>query len=135
MNKIDCAKNETFSVISCFEVEEDLRHAENTFEWLLKIKPDAGQALQISALAHDIERAIIERKVRRSDFDDYDEFKKVHAKNSSKILREILSESQISETIIDETCRLVTLQKKAGPREISMTRTPSLINTKTSRAP
>jgi len=60
--------------------------------------------LQISALAHDIERAIIERKVRRSDFDDYDEFKKVHAKKSSKILREILSESQISETIIDETC-------------------------------
>jgi len=41
MNKIDCAKNEKKSVISCFEVEEDLRHAENNLEWLLKIKPDA----------------------------------------------------------------------------------------------
>jgi len=114
MNKIERAKKEILSVIAGSEVEEDLRHAQNTLEWLLKIKPDADHALQISALGHDIERAITERKVRRSDFDDYDEFKKVHAKNSSKILREILNRSQISENIIDETCRLVTVHEVGG---------------------
>ena len=55
MNKIDCAKKKILSVISGSEVEEDLRHAENTLEWLLKIKPDADQALQISALGHDFD--------------------------------------------------------------------------------
>ncbi len=35
---------------------EDPRHAENTLDWLLKLKPDADEALQIAALGHDIER-------------------------------------------------------------------------------
>jgi hypothetical protein len=43
MNNIDCAKKKILSVISGSEVEEDLRHAKNTLEWLLKIQPDADQ--------------------------------------------------------------------------------------------
>lgn len=54
---------------------EDPEHAQNTLEWLLKLKPDADEALQIAALGHDIERAFEDTKVRRDDYRDFDTFK------------------------------------------------------------
>jgi hypothetical protein len=74
-------------------VPEDRRHAENTLDWLLMLKPDADEALQIAALGHDIERALEARKVKRADFPDYDRFKAAHARNSAEILRGISVES------------------------------------------
>ncbi|SVD31636.1 uncharacterized protein METZ01_LOCUS384490, partial [marine metagenome] len=44
-------------VIARSKVPEDPVHAENVLEWVLKLKPDAGEALQLAALAHDIDRA------------------------------------------------------------------------------
>ena len=55
-------------IIKKSQVPEDPIHSKNTLEWLLKLKPDADDALKIAALGHDIERAIAERKVRREDF-------------------------------------------------------------------
>ena len=49
MNHIDRLKNEIRSIISGSEVPEDPVHAQNTLEWLLKLKPDADDALKIAA--------------------------------------------------------------------------------------
>jgi hypothetical protein len=95
-------------------VPEDPRHAENVLEWLLKLDPKAGHALQIAALAHDIDRAVEARKVRRSDYTDYDTFKTAHARNGAKILRAILDECGVAESTADEACRLVTLHEVGG---------------------
>ena len=54
---------------------KDPIHAENTLKWVLYLKLDANDALQIAALAHDIDRANESRKTLRSDFSDYDAFK------------------------------------------------------------
>ncbi|MBL1276993.1 MAG: hypothetical protein COB30_012985 [Ectothiorhodospiraceae bacterium] len=54
---------------------EDSRHADNTLKWLSHLQPGAGEALQLAALAHDIDRAIEETTVKRADFDDYNAFK------------------------------------------------------------
>ncbi len=70
MDNVDCAKQKIRAVIAGSRVPEDPRHADNTLEWLLRLEPDAGDALQLAALAHDIDRAIEETKVKRSDFDD-----------------------------------------------------------------
>jgi hypothetical protein len=70
--------------------------------------------MQIAALAHDIDRAVEARKVRRFDFDDYDVFKAAHAQNGAKILREILDDCQVAKDITDEACRLVTLHEIGG---------------------
>ncbi len=43
----------------------------------------AGQALQLAALAHDIDRANDVRKIKRVDFNDYDAFKSAHARNGA----------------------------------------------------
>ena len=85
------------SVIAQSSVAEDPIHSKNTLQWLLRLKPDADEGLQIAALGHDIERAIEERKVKRRDFEDYDAFKQEHAKNSASILRDLMLENGIGD--------------------------------------
>ena len=114
MDSIDCAKQKIREIIAGSRVPEDPIHAENTLEWLLKLDPAADQALQIAMLAHDIERAVETRKVRRADFTDYDAFKAAHARNGAAILRAILDNCGVSKSVADEACRLVTLHEVGG---------------------
>ena len=114
MDSITCAKQKIRAIISKSRVPEDPIHAENVLEWILKLKPDADEALQIAALAHDIDRADERRKIQRSDFNDYDRFKAAHANNSAKILKKILDECQVKQLIIVEARRLVELHEIGG---------------------
>jgi len=114
MNSIECAKQKIRAIIAGSNVPEDPTHAENTLEWLLKLNPEPDQTLQIAALAHDIDRAVENQKVRRSDYDDYDAFKAAHARNGARILREIMEECGVSNSITEEACRLVTLHEVGG---------------------
>jgi len=114
MNNIDCAKQKIRAVIAGSRVPEDPRHADNTVEWLLRLDPDADQALQLAALAHDIDRADDVRKIKRADFDDYDAFKSAHARNGAEILRPILIACGVAGNIVDEACRLVLVHEVGG---------------------
>ena len=114
INNIACAKQKIRTIISKSGVPEDQIHAENVLEWILKLKPDANEALQISALAHDIDRADERKKINRSDFNDYNQFKAAHANNSAKILKDILHKCQVEQTIVDEACRLVEQHEIGG---------------------
>ncbi len=114
MNNIDCAKQKIRAVIAGSRVPEDPRHADNTLEWLLHLEPDAGEALQLAALAHDIDRAIEKVKVRRADFDDYDAFKAAHARHGAELLRPILTACGVARDIVDEACCLVEVHEVGG---------------------
>ncbi len=114
IDSISCAKQKIRAIISKSSVPEDPIHAENVLEWLLKLKPDVDEALQIAALSHDIDRADERRKIQRSDFNDYDQFKAAHANNSAKILKKILHECQVEQPIIDEACWLVKRHEIGG---------------------
>ncbi|GMQ83607.1 MAG: hypothetical protein BMS9Abin06_0342 [Gammaproteobacteria bacterium] len=114
MDSIDCAKQKIRAVIAGSQVPEDPRHADNTLERLLRLQPDAGEALQLAALAHDIDRAIEESKIRRADFDDYDAFKAAHARHGAELLRPILNACGVTRDIVDETCRLVVAHEVGG---------------------
>ena len=114
MDNIDCAKQKIRAVIAGSQVPEDPRHADNTLEWLLCLEPDAGDALQLAALAHDIDRAIEEIKVKQADFDDYDAFKAAHARNGADLLRPILNACGVAGDIVDEACRLVEVHEVGG---------------------
>ncbi len=114
MDNIDCAKQKIRAVIAGSRVPEDPRHADNTLEWLLRLESNAGDALQLAALAHDIDRADDGRKVKRADFDDYDVFKSAHAHNSAEILRSILIRCGVEADIVDEACRLVEVHEVGG---------------------
>ena len=114
INSIERVKKAIEAVVVESSVPEDPVHSKNTLAWLLKIKPDADEALQIAALGHDIERAIERRKVRRADFDDYDLFKAAHARNSALVLKEIMQKCGLPAAISDDVCRLVCRHEVGG---------------------
>ena len=114
MKSIECAKQKIREIVSRSKVPEDPVHSRNTLEWLLKLKPDAGDELQIAALGHDIERALTDSKVQRTDFANYDEFKVAHARNSAEILREIMLVYGVKEYIIEDVYHLVCLHETGG---------------------
>ncbi|GMQ99832.1 MAG: hypothetical protein BMS9Abin18_0659 [Zetaproteobacteria bacterium] len=114
MDNIDRAKQKIRAIITGSQVPEDPCHADNTMEWLLRLEPNADDALQLAALAHDIDRAIEGTKAKRADFDNYDAFKAAHARNSAEILRPILAACGVERDTVDEACRLVELHEVGG---------------------
>ena len=100
-------ETEILEILKNSPVPEDYRHALNVLAWVRRFKPDADIALQIAALAHDIERALPDKKVHRSEFQDYDEFKQSHAKNSARIVRELLTKYEIDQQIVERICYLI----------------------------
>ena len=115
MNSIERLRRKIESTIARSGVAEDPVHSKNTLKWLLKLKPDADEALQIAALGHDIERAVQQRKVRREDFPDYDRFKAAHAINSAEILKETMLQCGVAdETLIQEVYDLVRRHEVGG---------------------
>ncbi len=102
-------------LIAGSSVPEDPRHSTNTLEWLLKFEPDAGDALQLAALGHDIDRAVEASKVLRADFSDYDDFKAAHARHSAEMLLEILQQCGVEDRpLADELYRLVCVHEVGG---------------------
>jgi len=100
-------ERELKEVIKKSEIPEDYQHAKNVREWVLRLKLDADTALQIAALAHDIERAISNRKILKNNFKDYDSFKKAHSINSAKITLEILSKFPLNKEVKDKIRYLI----------------------------
>lgn len=114
MDSIKCAKQNIRAIISKSSVPEDSFHSENVLKWIIKLKSDADEALQIAALAHDIDRANEHKKIKRNNFSDYNKFKSEHAKNSANILKGILIKCNVKQSIIDESCRLVEQHEVGG---------------------
>lgn len=122
MDNIDHVKKRIEEIIEKSLVSEDPFHAKNTLEWLLKLKPDADEALKIAALGHDIERAIEERKVKRKDYRTYNEFKKAHALNSAKILKEIMKGCNVRKELVEDIFFLVSHHETGVDRRVDVLR-------------
>jgi hypothetical protein len=115
VNCLERVERRIAEVIAGSTVPEDPGHSFNTLQWLIELAPGADSALRIAALGHDIDRAIEERKVKRADFADYDEFKAAHARNSAGILLEILQECGVEdEALRREVHRLVCRHEVGG---------------------
>jgi len=114
MGNLDCVKKRIEEIIKTSPVPEDPIHSKNTLEWLLRLKPDADEALKIAALGHGIERAIRERKVRREAYKGHDDFKTAHALNSARIISEIMEKCEIEKAIIEDVFNLVSQHETGG---------------------
>ena len=113
-------ESEIERIISKSEIPEDSRHSKNTRAWVLRLKPEADIALQIAALGHDIERSITELKIKRENYSDYNEFKMAHARNSAKVLDDLLSKYDLNETIRYKVSNLVTHHEFGGNPEANI---------------
>jgi len=93
---------------------EEPFHAINTLEWVLKLNPEAGEALQVAALGHDIERSFEEKRVHPEDFRTYDEYKQAHALNSAQILTCIMEEEGVVQEFVDDVAHIVAHHESGG---------------------
>ena len=115
MDSFERALRRIAGVIAGSTVPEDPEHSRNTLKWLLELDSRSDAALRIAALGHDIDRAVETRKVQRADFSDYDAFKAAHARNSARILLEILADCGIEDkALMREVGRLVCAHEVGG---------------------
>jgi hypothetical protein len=101
-------------MVSQSKIPEDPLHAENTLKWILELEPKADVALQLAALGHDLERALPKRKVQRSHYESYEDFKTAHAHASSEILARLLEECGLDQGLISEVRKLVMRHEIGG---------------------
>jgi hypothetical protein len=74
-------------------VRADHSHALDVWQWTLRLEPDAGLAVQIAALFHDIERLASEADARiEQHAADYQQFKDAHARIGAAWTDEILGD-------------------------------------------
>lgn len=114
MNNIGRLKQRIKSIILRSNIPEDPVHAQNSLEWLLKLKPNADEALQIAAFGHDIERALEKDRVKREDFADYGAFKAAHSLNSARILKKMMQADQVQQDITEDVFQLVRHHEIGG---------------------
>ncbi len=116
MDALEKVKEKIDEIIAMSPYSEDIFHSINTYEWVLKLDPEAEEdtALMISALGHDIERGLEDRRVESSGYETFDEFKQAHALISAEILVELLEEFGIEQDIIDDVAHLVANHEVGG---------------------
>lgn len=96
---------------------EELKHAENTLKWLLKIRPDSDFVLVVSALGHDIERTAAKNKEGKVSYIDY---KKLHSIKSFEILKEILQKYKTDEKDIQRIQNIVLNHEFGGDSDSNL---------------
>ncbi|MFA6098804.1 MAG: HD domain-containing protein [Patescibacteria group bacterium] len=119
-DKFEIVKKKIEELTKKSVAEEDYVHSQLTWKNVLKLKTNADIALQVAALGHDIDRSFPERRVKKEDFKDYNEYKKQHSFVSAKIISELMSECHFEEKIIDKTRYLIENHEIGGGEEINV---------------
>ncbi|NMB91249.1 DUF4202 domain-containing protein [candidate division WWE3 bacterium] len=123
MQSFNNLKKEILSVLKNSPLAFEVKHAQLVHKWVLELKPDADEPLQIAALAHDIDRAvtgITEKDLK--DFSKLNGFKKEHAQRSAKLISDILKKHDYPDTIVDKVKFLVANHEEGGDNESDVLR-------------
>jgi hypothetical protein len=89
-------------------VRADYDHALDTWQWALRLEPEAGLAVQLAALFHDVERLVSEADRRiEQHAADYQVFKDDHALRGAWMAGEALARAGVDEVIRERVSRLV----------------------------
>jgi len=102
--------------------KNDPIHSKLTLKWVLELQPKADDALKIAALGHDIDRAIEKRRIKNEDYDDYSHKKKVHSKESAKVITEILRRYKYNKDILNKVKYLIEHHEVGGTKEANILR-------------
>ena len=121
MSKLNSLKEEINKILLNSPVVSDVKHSELVLRWVIKLKPDADEALKIAAISHDLDRGVT--KITEKDLKDYskiDKFKKEHSIRSSKYICDILKKYNYSKKIIDKVRYLVENHEFGGNDEANI---------------
>jgi hypothetical protein len=102
-------------------VRADYNHALDTWQWLLRLAPDASVAVQLAGLLHDVERLISEADERvEHRAADYQRFKDAHAARGAELAEALLAAAGCDEETRRGTVRLIAMHERppeAGDRD------------------
>lgn len=118
MSKFDSLKDEIKDIASKSPIPNDREHSEAALKWVLILKPDADEYLQIAALSHDIDRGVT--GITEKDCKDYSkikEFKKEHAIRSANIIGDLMEKYGYDEAAIEKVKCLVESHEEGGDEE------------------
>lgn len=103
-------------------VRADWHHALDTWQWMLRLDPDASDAAQMAAVLHDVERLESEADARvEHRAPDYERFKAAHALRGARIAQELLEASGADAAIRARVGELVeTHERSTGDPESSL---------------
>ena len=116
-NKLKLAKKEIEKIINKSYCETDPEHSKTTHEWLMKLKPHADDALQIAALAHDIERGTRTQSKKSKKRENYPAQKEKHSKRSAKIITQLLKKYDFDKKFVKKIQNLVLKHEVGGNEE------------------
>ena len=90
-------------------------HLLRTRDWLLELDPDAGEALRIAALTHDIERNFPDSPVPRPDLPANEPaYRNAHQARSAEIVSRWLAEQGAGEELRREVSAIVQTHEWGG---------------------
>ncbi|HTG33158.1 MAG TPA: DUF4202 family protein [Thermoanaerobaculia bacterium] len=96
-------------------VRADYNHALDTWQWALRLDPEADLAVQLAALLHDIERLDTEADRRiEHRADDYQVFKDGHAARGAEMAGALLEEAGVDTQTRRRTARLIAGHEHAA---------------------
>jgi Domain of unknown function (DUF4202) len=95
-------------------VRADYAHALDVWQWMLRLQPQAGLAVQIAALFHDIERLVSEADIRVEQHRkaDYQDFKDGHARAGAEMACELLAEIGLDPEVRCRAARLIASHER-----------------------
>jgi hypothetical protein len=89
-------------------VRADWAHTVDVWQWVIRLDPDAGLAVQLAALFHDVERLVSEADVRvEHRADDYQAFKDEHARRGAEMADQALTAAGVDAEAREEAARLI----------------------------
>jgi hypothetical protein len=89
-------------------VRADYNHALDTWQWVLRLEPEADLAVQLAALFHDVERLVSEADVRiEHHAANYQDFKDDHALRGAWMADQTLDRAGVDERTRRRTARLI----------------------------
>ncbi len=96
-------------------VRADWNHALDTWQWTLRLDPNAGAAVQMAALLHDVERLESEADARiEHRAPNYQQFKMAHARRGAEIARRLLEDASVERDVIARVTVLVAVHESTG---------------------
>lgn len=115
-DKNEKIEEEMKRIIAHSPAPTDLAHSQSTRKWVLKLKPDADLALEIAALAHDIERGLMtpKQELDKEDFSNYEAVKKAHGRKSADIICDLLKKHGFEGSLIKRVRDLVEHHEFGG---------------------
>lgn len=94
-------------------------HYPQTLYWLLKLKPDADEAMKVAAYSHDIQRAFIHKSSIEQASENNDGFKNkefltIHQQDGAKIIAKFLKQQHADAKLIKKVKHLVSKHEVGG---------------------